>query len=178
MLNPSHTNQPIWASPKRIAKSVSGGITEASPIAPTDHAEPAECPREPARPKARDAHQQNPQAAEDLAVGAAEAIRDRLDHLPHGHRLGRVRRVEGHDRAHAGIEHEAARDEQHRPDQPDRGRGLHQGRSRRLQALVQGQRQDGQGDSEDHVGDEVHDLHGAVVGRERGDLGGRVHRAL
>ena len=123
------------ASPRHV----SGGITEASPMAPTHHAEPAECSREPAQPEGpRCCTSRHPQAAEDLAVGGAEAIRHRLDRLPHGHRLGRVRRVQGHDRAHAGIEHETARHEQHRPDQPDRGRGLHQRRSRRLQAFVRG----------------------------------------
>ena len=58
---------------------------------------------------------------------------------------------------------------------PTDGRHLRQGRRSVLQARVQGQRQDGQDEAEDHVGDQVHDLHARVVAHEHGHLLGGVH---
>ena len=58
---------------------------------------------------------------------------------------------------------------------PADGRRLGEGRRAVLQARVQGQRQDGEDEAEDHVGDQVHDLHARVLAHDHGHLLGGVH---
>ena len=117
--------------------ALSAGTTESTPAAPiTTPSQPSALGSR-AGAQRRHADEQDPQAAEKLAAGAAEAIRHRLDRLPGRHCLGRVRAVETDDRRHAGVEDHAAGDQHDGPDEPHGGRRLRQGRGSVLQPLVE-----------------------------------------
>ena len=140
-----------------------------------DQAQPAQRPRKRPAPQAHDADEQDPQATEELPTRAtAQSLRDGLDRLPHGLRLIRVRGVEVDDGGHARVEDHATGDQDDGPHQAHGGGHLHQRRRCRAQPSVQGQGQDRQDDTEDHVGDQVHHVHAGVVCREQRDLLGDV----
>ena len=125
------------------------------------------------------AHEQDPEPAEKLTARAcAEAVRHRLDRLPGRHGLSRIGAVKSDDRRHAGVEDHPARDEHDGPDEPHGRRRLGQDRGFVLQACVERQRQDGQDDAEDDVGDQMHGPQAALVADEQGHLLRGIHDAL
>ena len=154
MVTPSHTSHTIWRSPKAYPRSWRTGTTESTPAAPITTSEPAkhlgQVPWSAARPRSR----AGPRARREAhRPSLAEAVRHRLDRLPGRHGLSRIGAVKSDDRRHAGVEDHAARDEHDGPDEPHGRRRLGQDRGRVLQACVERQRQDGQDDAEDDLGD-------------------------
>jgi hypothetical protein len=171
---PSPTNQTSCASPNTPTSVASPARWRAMPAAPASTPIATTGIRERPRAPRRQADQQRPEAAEQLAVGAGHARRDGLDREPRRWPRGRVVGVQRHDGLHAEVRDHAAGDQHAGPDECDARRDAHRGRRGGAQAGVQRPGEHDEHDPEDDVDRQVGELQATEVLREERDLVERV----